>query len=162
MTVQQEAVVEAGLVSWVDQRIVDARDPILLLARLAMSAIFVQSGFGKILGFGGFVEMLAGQGIPFASLFALVGVCVEFGGGLAILLGAWTRLAAVALAVFTAIAALIAHRYWSAPEAMRMMQQIQFMKNLAIVGGFLALLMSGAGRYSLDALPGRRMWNRLG
>ena len=52
--------------------------------------------------------------------------------------------------LFTIVATLIAHRFWAYPEAQRAMQQTQFMKNLAIMGGFLFLFVAGAGAWSVD------------
>jgi hypothetical protein len=46
--------------------------------------------------------------------------------------------------------ALFFHKYWSAPEAMKMMQQINFNKNIAIAGGLLAFAAFGPGRLSID------------
>ncbi|MBP2228491.1 putative oxidoreductase [Azospirillum agricola] len=132
------------------------RDALLLAARVLLGAIFVQSGFGKLMALGGFIAGLESQGVPMAAVAGTVGAVVECFGGLAVVLGAWTRLAALLVAGFTVAATLIAHRYWdAAPEAMKM-QQIQFMKNLAIIGGYLALVASGAGRFSVDGFRGPR------
>jgi putative oxidoreductase len=60
--------------------------------------------------------------------------------------------AAVLMILFTVVATLIAHRFWEFEGAARQTQQSQFFKNLAIVGGYLVLLVSGAGRYSIDRL----------
>jgi putative oxidoreductase len=54
------------------------------------------------------------------------------------------------MAIFTVATALFFHKYWSAPDAMKMMQQINFNKNIAIAGGLLALAGFGAGRFSID------------
>jgi len=141
---------------WMDRTAVGGRDALLLVARILLGAIFVQSGFGKLMGLGGFIAGLESQGVPMATVIGTVGAAVECFGGLAVVLGAWTRLAAFLVAGFTVAATLIAHRYWdAAPEAMKM-QQIQFMKNIAIVGGYLSLIVSGAGRYSIDGFRGPR------
>ncbi|PWC34570.1 hypothetical protein TSO352_22110 [Azospirillum sp. TSO35-2] len=126
------------------------QDALLLAARVLLGAIFVQSGFGKLMALGGFIGGLESQGVPMAAVLGTIGALVEAFGGLAVVLGAWTRLAALLVAAFTVAATLIAHRYWEAPPEAMKMQQIQFMKNLAIIGGFLALAASGAGRYSVD------------
>jgi putative oxidoreductase len=134
----------------------DAQDPLLLIARVLLGAIFVWSGSGKLMNLGGFIASLASQGVPMASVLGTVGSCIEFFGGLAIVLGAWTRLAAILLIGFTACATLIAHRYWDAPEGQRLTQEIQFMKNLAIIGGFVALIAAGPGRFSIDGFRWQR------
>src|SRR3954469_22993269 len=117
-----------GALSPVDRAAIGGRDLLLLAARLALGAIFLWSGFGKLTNLGGFVGSLTSQGMPLASVLGPLGACIEFFGSLAIVLGAWTRLAAFAMVGFTIFATAIAHRYWEAPEAQRMMQQIQFMK----------------------------------
>ncbi|KAA0595768.1 putative oxidoreductase [Azospirillum lipoferum] len=132
------------------------QDALLLAARILLGAIFVQSGFGKLMALGGFIAGMESQGVPMATIVAPIGALVEAFGGLAIVLGAWTRLAALLVAAFTVAATVIAHRYWdAAPDAMKM-QQIQFMKNLAIIGGFLSLVASGGGRFSVDGWLSRR------
>lgn len=132
------------------------QDSVLLLARVMLGAIFVQSGFGKLTGLAGFTTMLEGMGVPMAPVAAVAGACVEFFGGLAIVLGAWTWLAAILVAGFTVVATALAHRFWDVPVEQRMMQNIQFMKNLAIIGGLLALVAAGPGRFSLDGFRRRR------
>ncbi|RYF64665.1 MAG: DoxX family protein, partial [Comamonadaceae bacterium] len=61
-----------------------------------------------------------------------------------------TRIVAAVLALFTVAAAVFFHNYWAVPEAMKMMQQINFNKNIAIAGGLLAFVAFGAGRLSID------------
>ena len=132
-----------------------ASDLALLLARIALSALFIPGGLRKLTDLAAFTASLQKQGVPFAEVLAPLGAGVEFLGGIALLIGFQTRLAAVLLIVFTVIATLIAHRFWEFEGAARQMQQGQFFKNLAIVGGFLALWVSGAGRYALE-----RLWHR--
>lgn len=123
---------------------------VLLLGRLAMAAIFVPSGFGKLTHLDGFAHLLAIKGVPMPGLLAVVGACVELFGSLCVVLGLKTRYAALAMAVFTAIAAVISHDFWTLQDAARATQYIQFMKNLAIIGGFLLLFAVGPGPYSID------------
>ncbi|MEK0082218.1 DoxX family protein [Benzoatithermus flavus] len=129
----------------------------LLLGRLALAAIFLQSGFGKLMNLGGFTQMLASQGVPAPSLLGPVGACIEFFGALAVALGFKARWAALLMIAFTIAATLTAHRFWAVPDAERALQQIQFFKNLAILGGFLLLFARGAGPISVDdaVWPGR-------
>ncbi len=128
----------------------------LLIARILLGAIFVQSGFAKLTALAGFSAGLAKMGVPLASTIAPFAAGVEFFGGLAIILGAWTSLAAVLLIGFTIVGTFLAHRFWAAPLGQQGAQNIQFMKNVAIVGGFLVVLLTGAGRFSLDRLLRRR------
>lgn len=146
-----------GAASWDHRSTAGWQGATLLVARVMLGAIFVQSGFGKLTNLAGFTEGLEKMGVPVPYVAGLAGACVEFFGGLAIVLGAWTGLAAILVAGFTVVATFLAHRFWDAPPEQRMMQDIQFMKNVAIVGGLLALLAAGAGRYSVDGFR-RREW----
>jgi putative oxidoreductase len=130
-------------------------DTVLLLGRIAIGLIFVESGFGKLTNLAGFAESLASKGVPAAALLALVGAVVEFAGGIAVILGLATRYAAILTAAFVVAATLISHRFWEFEGAAYQMQHIQFGKNLAIFGGFLVLFAVGGGRFSLDRLLGR-------
>ena len=65
--------------------------------------------------------------------------------------GFYTRQAVVALAGFSLLTAIVFHNFWAVPQAEQMMQQINFMKNLAIAGGMLVLAAFGPGRLSVDA-----------
>lgn len=120
-----------------------------------MAAIFIPSGFSKLMLLDNFAGQLIGHGVPLARVVAPFAAGVEFFGGLAILLGFATRNAALLMALFTLCAALTSHRYWSSPPDAAHGQQINFMKNIAMIGGFLALFASGAGRFSLDRSLGR-------
>jgi len=127
-------------------------DLALLLGRVALAALFIPGGLRKLTDLAAFTASLQKQGVPFSEVLAPLGAGVEFLAGIALLVGLQTRLAAVLLILFTVIATLIAHRFWDFQGTARQMQQGQFLKNLAIVGGFLALWVSGAGRYALDSL----------
>src|SRR5437868_1661921 len=88
---------------------------------------------------------------PYANVLGWIGAAAEFFGGLAILLGAWTRCAALVIIVFVIVATLIGHRYWELTDAAaRRMQQSHFAKNLTIIGGFVLLVVTGGGKWSVD------------
>jgi putative oxidoreductase len=139
-----------------DRWAAEAGDGLLLLGRLAIGVIFVESGFGKLMNLDGFATGLAERGLPVPGVLAIIGAAVEFLGGLAVVVGFKARYGALLLVAFTIAATLIAHRFWDVEEASQRMQEIQFFKNLAIAGGFLFLFVSGAGRFSLDHLLRRR------
>jgi putative oxidoreductase len=121
-----------------------------LLARCFMGGLFVQSGIVKLMGLDAFAAGLAKNGVPMADTAALVGAAVEFGGGVAIVIGLQTRNAALLMIAFTIVATLISHRFWELADAARRQQAVQFGKNIAIIGGFLLLFLHGGGRFSLD------------
>lgn len=134
----------------------DGRDALLLVARVALAAIFVQSGLGKLMDLDGFTAGMTARGLPAAALLAPLGALVEFLGGVALVVGAWARPAALLVAAFTVAATLIAHRFWAYPPAEQAAQATQLMKNASILGGLLALAVAGAGRFSVDgAVRGR-------
>ena len=130
-------------------------DLVLLLARILLGVIFLLSGYGKLTHLEGFAASLASRGVPASGVLGPLGACVEFFGGLAVIVGAEVRWASALMILFVVVATLISHRYWELQGAARQAQQGQFMKNLAIIGGFLALGAAGGGRLALE-----RLWRR--
>ncbi|MPR08336.1 DoxX family protein [Microvirga tunisiensis] len=132
-------------------------DVALLAARLAVAALFLPAGIGKLSGLSGFTAMLASKGVPFPEILAVLGVAAEVLGPIALILGVAPRLTAVLLIGFTLVASLISHSFWTfADAAQAAQQQTQFFKNLAIVGGLLFYFVSGAGAFSLQNFLGSR------
>lgn len=125
--------------------------PLALAGRLLLAWLFLPAGIGKIAGFAGTVGYITSVGVPLPTVAAAIAVVVEIAGGLALLAGFGTRIAALALALFTLVASVFFHAYWSLPAGQQMMQQLLFNKNIAVVGGLLALAAFGAGAWSLDA-----------
>ena len=111
--------------------------------RVLLALIFVTSGFGKIGAYEGTQGYMEAFGVP-GSLLPLV-IIAEIVGGLAVMLGFKTRIAALGLAGFSIISAILFHGNFA-----DQMQMIMFMKNISIAGGFLFLVSSGAGAYSID------------
>jgi putative oxidoreductase len=122
-----------------------------LMARLTLAAVFVTAVFTKISQFSGTAAYMASEGVPnpkFA-LFGAIGLLLI--GGISVLLGAWTRFGAIFLFVFLVAATFYFHDFWKFVDpGQRQLQQIQFMKNLAIGGGLLALVAFGGGPWSVD------------
>jgi len=84
------------------------------------------------------------------SVLAVLVAALEVLGGLAIAIGFHARIAALALAVFTLLATVLFHNYWAMPAGQQMMQQVIFMKNIAVTGGLLMLAIAGPGAWSVD------------
>jgi putative oxidoreductase len=126
------------------------QDTLALIGRILIAYLFIPAGFGKLMGFAGTVGYIASAGLPLPEVAAAIAIIVELGFGIALVLGYKTRFTAIVLAVFTVAAAVSFHKYWAAPDAMKMMQTINFNKNIAIAGGLLALAAFGAGRFSID------------
>jgi putative oxidoreductase len=136
--------------SFVDRCAVSCHDLVALVGRLAMSWLFLSSGFGKLTDVAGFAAGLAKRGVPAPSFMGWLGAIVEVGGGLLILLGLKIRYAAILMILFVIVATLISHRYWEYPVDQIVAQRTNFWKNITIVGGFLFMFLAGAGRYSVD------------
>lgn len=122
-----------------------------LAARLLMVVLFLPAGIGKLTGFAGTVGYISSVGLPLPTLAAAVALIVEIVGSLALLAGFGTRIAALVLAAFTLVASFFFHAYWGVPADQAFMQQLLFFKNIAVVGGLLAIAANGAGAWSLDS-----------
>ena len=123
-----------------------------LVGRLALATVFLASVVSMLPPrFSATVEVMKSQGVPNATfaLFGAIGLLVI--GGVAVVLGAWTRFGAIFLLVFLAAATFYFHDFWTfADPKLRQDQTIQFMKNLAIGGGLMALIAFGGGPWSVD------------
>lgn len=127
------------------------QNPLALLSRWLLAALFLPAGISKIGGFAGTAGYIGSVGLPLPEVGAALAIAVEVLGGIALIIGLGTRWAALALAVFTLVASVFFHAFWAMPAEQQMMQQLMFMKNIAVVGGLLALVAFGAGAFSLDA-----------
>lgn len=121
-----------------------------LLGRILIALLFIPAGVNKITGFSGTVGYIASKGLPLPQVAAAGTIFVEVVVGLALLVGFKARYAALILAAFTIAASVIFHNFWAVPEAQKMMQQLMFTKNFAIVGGLLFIAAFGAGPLSVD------------
>lgn len=121
-----------------------------LIGRILLAAIFLSSGFGKIGGFQGLISTIASKGFPLPEFFAAGTIALEMIAGLMLVVGWKVRWAALALAAFTLLLSFLFHNFWAMPEAQVVMQRIQFMKNMGIIGGLLYIAAFGAGRFSVD------------
>ena len=125
-------------------------DTALLIGRIALVAIFLTSGFSKLTGLEGTAGYIGSKGLPAPMVMAVLAGVGEVVLGLMIAVGFKTRLAALGLIVFTALATYFFHAFWTQPPAQQMADQIHAMKNLGLIGAFLILAGVGAGRYSVD------------
>ena len=118
--------------------------------RILISLMFVTSGFSKISGYTATQGYMEAMGVP-GALLPLV-IAVELLGGLAVMLGWHTRIAAFLLAGFSLLSALLFHANFG-----DQMQMIMFMKNISIAGGFLMIVALGGGAYALDNRSNNRL-----
>lgn len=119
---------------------------VVLIGRILLSILFIVAGYGKLTGFEGTVGYFTSIGLPIPTVTTALVVAIELLGGLAILAGVFTRPVAYVLALFTVATAFIGHGDFSVAG-----NDIHFMKNLAIAGGFLVLAAFGPGSLSVDA-----------
>lgn len=127
------------------------RSGIALLGRVLLAAIFIVSGFAKFTDPASTVGHMSSVGIGNPEVLVYVAGAAELLGGLALVFGFLTRLAALGLMILLVVITYYFHRFWTMPAAEVAMQQVQFMKNLAILGGLAMVVAMGPGRYSIDA-----------
>ena len=122
---------------------------VMVVARVSLGLIFLASGVGKLAGWSGTVGYAASKGVP---EFLLVGaVALELLGAASLLAGWRTRWGVTALIVFLVPVTAVFHGPWTAQGAEVQLQVIQFLKNLSIAGGLLAVAAAGPGAFSVDA-----------
>jgi len=114
-----------------------------LIGRVFISGVFLFSGFNKIGNYDGTVGWMESFGLP--GFLLIPAIILEIIAPILIIIGYQTRIAAVALSLFCLATAIIFHTDFS-----DQMQFIAFMKNLALAGGFLFLVVNGAKGYCLD------------
>jgi len=122
-----------------------------LVGRVLLATIFVLSGIGKVMGFDGTVGHIAAKALPMPQILAIAAIVVELGGGVMLVAGWKARAAAAALLVFTGVAAFLFHAFWAVPPEEVAIQRIQFLKNLAIMGGLLYVTVYGSGPFSASS-----------
>src|SRR5215813_291979 len=115
----------------------------ILIGRILLIAMFVASGCGKFADLSGTTAMIAGKGLAQPQLVAIAAGTVEVVGGLLIAVGFLTRYAAVALMIFTALAAYFFHDFWNQTGPEHAAQMIHAWKNLSIIGGLIVLAFAG-------------------
>jgi len=120
------------------------------IGRVLLVALFIKSGVEKLIDPSGLAGMLSGKAFPMPMVFAYLAGVAEVGLGILVAIGWQTRIAAFGLVAFTILATLLAHNYWDMTGAARRANETAFWKNLAIIGGLLMLMASGAGRFSVD------------
>ena len=132
------------------------RDALILAARILLMALFITSGWTKLIGFQGTVGYLDSLGTPMPTVATAIAVAMELFVGIALVLGLWVRPLALLMALFVLGTSFIGHPFWTMEGADRAMNMTSFYKNFAIIGGLLLLAVTGAGRFAF----GRRSVER--
>ena len=129
-------------------------DVLILAARLLLATLFLIFGWRKLRDYFGTVSQMVRDGIRVPVLATVVAIFMELPVAFAVAVGAFTRVSAVLLVFYTLGTSLIEHRFWAMTGADRFVSMEAFYKNLSIMGGFLLLYITGAGKYSIDVLCG--------
>jgi putative oxidoreductase len=127
------------------------RPTVALIARIFIAAIFLLSGLSKLGDPAGAAQYMMKAGIPAAGTLVYVAAVVEILGALALIGGFLTRLTALLVAVYLAVVTVTLHGFWNFHGGAQQIQLVNFMKNLAILGGLGMLVANGAGLLSIDA-----------
>jgi putative oxidoreductase len=105
----------------------------------------------KAMGYAGFIGYLEARGVPFATFVAPLVVAIELLGGILLVVGLRIRALGLILATYTVATAILGHDFWNVTDAnLQREMVVHFWKNIAIAGGFLLLVVTGAGRISID------------
>ncbi len=129
-----------------DKQLSGYNDIALLVGRILLGALMLIAAYGKARGYAGTTAYFGRLGLPAPAVMAALVAVFEAVAGVLLIVGWQTRLAALAVAAFCIVAALIAHTNFA-----DMNQFNHFLKNFAVAGGALALFVAGPGAYSLDA-----------
>jgi putative oxidoreductase len=128
-----------------------------VVGRVLLSGIFLLSAVGnKIPNFHSVAEVMEKAGVPSPQLMLAGAIAFLIVGSTSLTLGLWARLGASLLLVFLVLATYYFHAFWNLEGQEAQMQQIQFMKNLALMGAMLFVIANGPGKMSLDELAGRK------
>ena len=116
------------------------RDQLFLLGRILFSSVFLRFGVLHLTHTEASSQYAAFKKVPSARNLVLLTGGAQLVGGVAIILGIWMDLAALGLAIFTLVAALVMHRFWEETDPQTAQSEMaQFWKNISVVGGALVL-----------------------
>jgi putative oxidoreductase len=121
-----------------------------LAGRILMSVLFLISGFFKIGGYSQMVAYSSSKGLPMASVAIACAAVIELAGGLAIIAGFQTKVAAWLLFLYLIPVTFLFHNFWAMQGVEQQQNMIDFLKNVSIMGGLVILATYGAGPYSVD------------
>jgi putative oxidoreductase len=127
------------------------KDLSLLVGRILLVAIFPISAYYKIIGWPAITRPVTAAGLPYPEYLAMVGTAVEMLFPILIILGLFTRWAALGLIIYVLAATYIGHPVvWRVPPDAFFRELMGVMKNLAMIGGLLLLIGAGPGRIAVQ------------
>src|SRR5262245_5115979 len=118
------------------------RGPLTLLGRILMCFIFIMSAGGnKIPHFADVAKVMAAQHVPLPEVSLVLAIIFLIVGGASVVVGYQARIGATLLAIFIVLASVFFHNFWALTDPKAQQEQmVQFMKNLAILGGLLMII----------------------
>jgi len=121
-----------------------------LAGRVLLVLIFIIDGYGKITGFEGTIRYMQAYHMPMTQVLAVMAIIIELSGGIMVVVGWKARWAAAAFFIYVLVVSFVFHAFWAVPANQVQLQSIMFMKNLAIMGGMLYIIVHGSGPLSVD------------
>ena len=121
---------------------------LILMGRILMGALFLWAGFAKVVHWSGSVQYMKSKNLPSSLLPAAI--ALQILGGLSILLGFEARVGCLLLIVFIIPSALKMHDFWNLQDPEKTVEKTMFMKDVAVLGGLLLLLATGAGSFAFN------------
>lgn len=123
---------------------------VLLVARVLFGGVIAFTGLNHFLDAEGMTGYARHKGLPAARLSVLGSGAVLVLGGIAIVTGVLPVLGAAAVTVFLVVAALTMHDFWAVPEEQQQNEMTQFLKNVSLAGGALALSILGLSNWAFS------------
>ena len=134
----------------------------LSLARILLSLVFIFAGYGKVFGDmaawkKSVADLIQKSPAPelgqYSDLLAQIAAYGEFVGGILLLIGLLSRVAALGLLIFVILASVLAHNFWAFADAKMFAEQLStFLKNMGLVGGLLVIVAYGGGIVGVDGM----------
>ncbi len=121
---------------------------LILVARIFISSLFLWSGVARIFHWKVSTLDMRSKKLPASILPAAI--LLQIIGGLSVLLGYETRVGTLLLIVFVIPWAIKMHDFWNLQDPDRTTQKMMFMKSVAVLGGLLLLLVTGAGSFAFN------------
>jgi len=115
------------------------------LGRLLVAYIYITSGYAKVVSWSGNVQYLERHHFPLIPVLLAAAAVIEIGGTICLVTGFQARWAALVMAIYTSIVTITLHNYWATGGQMAGMQETEFRKNIAIIGGLLFVSYAGPG-----------------
>ena len=140
-----------SLLSAADRFATKSADVLILIGRIMLAWVFLGVAYGTITNFAGSLAYFTSLKLFPPELWTWVALLLELLISAILILGIGARYGAILVFVFVLFATAIAHRYWEYPAGPQQIGQYNnFLKNISIMGGALAIFVTGAGRFSLD------------